>query len=410
MKKGIQVLSVVGAFILLVIGIFTAVFGEGTAVIPAIMLILSVGLLLLSAFIAKRPQAFGKMWRIVCIVLAGIFALISVLSMSFSFNTKGTPIADIDKKVEIWGKNIPGNSTKSKLDDMNINKNARTLGATLNFIGAIVGEEYKDVEKELDTFSYIHGIKVGYEKETYEDTPFLIPYIVEHSDSAVIVVPGGGYGYKSIEGGNGEGKDVALALNQKGISAFVLWYRSNPYQFPIPQLDLQRAVRYIRYNAETYGIDPQKISLIGYSAGGYQIGSFINQYRGVDAFPDGYIKDDIDKTDDNVNAAAMIYPALTFRYNVPMLFCAFNDDDVRSETKRKELLNETDLALNFNSKDIKQLVCYGTKDGMVGMNGAKAYIRAAKIVNTDITELSAKDQDHGFAQKYYMESFLKLIV
>ena len=96
-----------------------------------------------------------------------------------------------------------------------------------------------------------------------------MPWVGENSIGAVIVLPGGGYGYKSMDGATYEGQDIALALNEAGFSAFVLHYRSNPYEYPIPQLDLHRAVRYLRANAEDFGFNPANIGLIGFSAGGY---------------------------------------------------------------------------------------------------------------------------------------------
>lgn len=408
MKIVIKIISFIAAVILLVVGIVVALFGEGSIAIPIVLIIASAALMIVAGFLGKKRIVL----RVLSVVGAIVFALTGGLLTNFAFNYKGAPVADYDNRVEIWGDNIPGNSTKSKLDEMNYNKNARLLGATLKFIGSIAGDEYKDAEKEIDTFTYVHGIKGGYEKETFEDVPYLIPYTVENSDEAVIVICGGGYGYKSIDGGTDEGKDVAVELNKQGVNAFVLWYRSNPYERPIPQLDLQRAVRYLKYHANDFGINTNKISLLGFSAGGYQVSSFINQFMGKEnQFPQGYTPDEIDSVDDNVKVAAMIYPALTYRHNVPMLFSSFNDEDVRNETKREELLKLTDLTAveNFDSKNTKQLVAYGTKDSLVGMDGAKAYIATAKAAGTNITEVMAKDQDHGFGTKYYLDEFLKLV-
>ena len=55
-----------------------------------------------------------------------------------------------------------------------------------------------------------------------------------------------------------EGEQIAELLNEAGISAFVLWYRSYPYREPIMFLDAQRAIRYIRYHAADFGVDPKK--------------------------------------------------------------------------------------------------------------------------------------------------------
>ncbi|WP_155594032.1 alpha/beta hydrolase [Lysinibacillus cavernae] len=344
----------------------------------------------------------------------GILALIvglgyAILEINPLGNKPGKPVADIERKVEIWGEEVVGNHAGSKLDDMNIKGNPNRLLATFKFSTNIVGEKYKDNEAAIDTFTYVHEIKGGYEKSTYEDEPYLIPYTMSNSDSAVIVIPGGGYGYKEMDGGTAEGKDVAESLNKAGINAFVLHYRSNPYEWPIPQLDVQRAVRYLRYHANDYGIHPDKIGLIGYSAGGFQTGSFINLIQGENLFPDSYQLDVIDAVDDQVASAAMIYPALTYRYNVPMLFASFNDEDVRNPEEREELLNQTDLSQHFSTATIPQFIAYGTNDLAVGVKGPQEYIQAARVAGADVTEIVAEGQNHGFKQEHYMREYVEWV-
>ena len=58
-------------------------------------------------------------------------------------------------------------------------------------------------------------------------------------------------------------------MNSIGLDAFVLEYRVSPNRFPIPLLDARRAVRYVRKNAEAFGISPNKIAVMGSSAGGH---------------------------------------------------------------------------------------------------------------------------------------------
>ncbi|HCW53327.1 MAG TPA: alpha/beta hydrolase [Clostridium sp.] len=313
-------------------------------------------------------------------------------------------VADYDKRIKIWDK-VAGNSSRSKLDDMNIDKNR--LVSNEEFAKAIVGDKFSNKEKIIDTFTYLYEIKGGYEKETYEDEPYLIPYLVDSSDEAVIIIPGGGYGYKSMDGGTEEGKDVAYTLNKNGISAFVLHYRSNPYEYPIPQLDVQRAIRYLKYHSFDYGINPDKIGLIGFSAGGTQVGCFINKIRGKDLFPEGYITDEIDKVSDTISNAAMIYPVLDYYHNIPMLFSLFNDKEVRNKQKRIELLKEMDLKKYITSEDIPQLVAYGTNDSIVGSEGAKSYINIARKKGTNVKEISVEGGGHGFSQECYMNEFLR---
>lgn len=355
------------------------------------------------------------MLKIIGIALIGILA-ISEIIIFILIKAKLLPgdikteVADIERKVIIWGKTIPGNSKKSKLQDMNIDYNeTNPILAHIKFTSALVNKDYKDEEQIIDTFTYLYEIKAGYEKETYEDEPYIIPYLVQNSKIAVIVVPGGGYGFKSMDGDKNEGQKIAKSLNKNGINAFVLHYRSNPYEYPIPILDLQRVIRYLRYHSEEYNIDKDKISLMGFSAGGNMIATFINKLQGKDMFPSDYEKDDIDRIDDYVLSAGMIYPALSYRANVPMLFCSFKSKDVKNEHKRNMLLDKTDLYADFNSSDIKQFIVYGTKDAMVGMEETKKYIKIAQDNKTNVKCIEAKNQPHGMSQKYYMEEYIKWI-
>ncbi|MGN0180723.1 MAG: alpha/beta hydrolase [Monoglobaceae bacterium] len=349
-----------------------------------------------------------KTTKIVLIVLAVIVAIVVVLTFVFLGALRkslSAPVADYDTRIEIWN-TVAGNSSHSKLDDMNIDYDGNLLISTMRFTDVIACEDYKDVERTIDTFTYLQAIKGGYEKETYEDQPYIIPYLVPNSKGAVIVIPGGGFAYKSMDGTTGEGKDIALELNEAGYNAFVLHYRSNPYEYPIPQLDVQRAVRYLRYHADDFGFDPDKIGMIGFSAGGNQVGTYINLIMGNDLSPDDYTPDEIDAVDDTVIAPAMIYPALTYNYNVPMLFSMFDDEAVRAESTRNELLNLMDLKQHINAAVTNQFISYGTKDGMVGMDGAIAYFDSARNSGVSVTVAVAEGKDHGYTFECYKEAYL----
>ena len=90
-----------------------------------------------------------------------------------------------------------------------------------------------------------------------EDRPTLTIYLPEPGKAVrtgVVVCPGGGYVHLAMKK---EGFDIAEWLNSIGIAAFVLKYRLGPrYHHPIEMWDGQRAVRYVRYHAKDYGIDP----------------------------------------------------------------------------------------------------------------------------------------------------------
>lgn len=100
------------------------------------------------------------------------------------------------------------------------------------------------------------------------------PAKVKTTEATFIVFPGGGY--SGLAGH--EGKDYAVFLNELGMDAFVLYYRVTPNYFPKPLMDARRAMRYVRANAARYGIDPERIAVIGSSAGGH-LAALVSNYR-----------------------------------------------------------------------------------------------------------------------------------
>jgi acetyl esterase/lipase len=102
------------------------------------------------------------------------------------------------------------------------------------------------------------------------DQPTLYSFIVpagRGAGTAVVVCPGGGYQHLSMEK---EGSDIARWLNSLGVSAFVLQYRLGPkYHHPIELGDAQRAIRTVRAKAADYRIVPDRVGIMGFSAGGH---------------------------------------------------------------------------------------------------------------------------------------------
>ena len=106
--------------------------------------------------------------------------------------------------------------------------------------------------------------------EEAEDIPTLTIYLPETSaanGAAVVVCPGGGYAHLAMDH---EGRQVAEWLNERGVAALVLKYRLGPrYGHPSPLMDAQRAIRYVRAHAGELGVDPSRIGIWGFSAGGH---------------------------------------------------------------------------------------------------------------------------------------------
>jgi len=82
---------------------------------------------------------------------------------------------------------------------------------------------------------------------------------------AVIICAGGGYAHRAPH----EGEPVARLLAEHGLAAFVCHYRVAPHRFPAPYADGTRAVRLVRSLADDYDVDPQRVAIMGFSAGGH---------------------------------------------------------------------------------------------------------------------------------------------
>ena len=118
----------------------------------------------------------------------------------------------------------------------------------------------------------------------------------------VVIFPGGAYSHRAPH----EGNDYAEFLAAHGIHAFVVAYRVAPHAFPLPLLDARRAVRFVRYHAESFGVDKDKIAVMGSSAGGH-LAALVSNYRKPVEF-EGI--DEIDKEDFLPNKQILCYPVI----------------------------------------------------------------------------------------------------
>ncbi|MES2377655.1 MAG: alpha/beta hydrolase [Bacteroidota bacterium] len=114
--------------------------------------------------------------------------------------------------------------------------------------------------------------------------PTLIPFLADKSNAtgtAIIICPGGGYGGLSMDN---EGYSIAKAFSQAGISAFVLKYRLPSDQIMVdktigPLQDAQAAIQMVRIRAAEWGVNPAKVGIIGFSAGGHLASTAITHFN-----------------------------------------------------------------------------------------------------------------------------------
>lgn len=121
----------------------------------------------------------------------------------------------------------------------------------------------------------------------------------------VVVMAGGGYTFKSTS----EGIVVAKKLNLAGINAAVLDYRIVPYSKDLIVGDAKRCIRYLRCHADEYGINPEKIGVMGFSAGGNL--AAMTGFLGDDG--DAASSDPVERCSSRPNAAVLAYAAVVLK-------------------------------------------------------------------------------------------------
>ena len=143
------------------------------------------------------------------------------------------------------------------------------------------------------------------------DIPTITPYLLTTTGTgagapALLICPGGGYGHLSM---NHEGEEYARFFNANGIVCFVLKYRlgTDHYHYPAMFLDVCRALRTIRARATGWGVDPNRVGVIGSSAGGHLASTLLTHFDTGDAAN----ADPIERQGDRPDLGILCYPVIT---------------------------------------------------------------------------------------------------
>ena len=157
----------------------------------------------------------------------------------------------------------------------------------------------------------IHRLWEGDAPGALGTAPEDIPTLTEISETkpsesraAFVVCPGGGYGGLADH----EGKPIAEYMESMGVKGFVLKYRLGPkYHHPVELGDVNRAIRFVRANAAKLGVDPARIGVLGFSAGGHLASTAVTYFDSgkTDA------SDPIDKVSCRPDLGVLIYPVIS---------------------------------------------------------------------------------------------------
>jgi acetyl esterase/lipase len=204
--------------------------------------------------------------------------------------------------------------------------------------------------------------------------------------AAVIVCPGGAYVRLAVAK---EGSDVTRFLNSLGVNAFVLKYRVAPYRYPAALRDVLRAVRFLRSNAATLGIDPARIGVFGSSAGGHLAASAATLF---DA-PEGKTGAELDAVSARPDFVALLYPVITMK---DPFAHAGSRDALLGPKPSKDLVRKNSLELHVTKETPPAFLVHTSEDQSVPVENSMAFYQALRSAGVPAEMHVYEKGPHGF--------------
>jgi acetyl esterase/lipase len=211
--------------------------------------------------------------------------------------------------------------------------------------------------------------------------------------AAVLVIPGGGYTFVSIDN---EGVQIARRLTARGYHVFVLTYRLPSEGWrnraDVPLQDAQRAVRVIRSLAARYGIDPSKIAAIGFSAGGHLAATLATD---VSELPRK--RDKIDSLSARPAAVGLIYPVISMsdRYTH-----AISRTALLGEGPTPDLIARRSPDQHVGADTPPIFLAHAVDDSRVPVDNSLLMLAALRIAKRPTEAHLFQEGEHAFAAGY----------
>jgi acetyl esterase/lipase len=208
------------------------------------------------------------------------------------------------------------------------------------------------------------------------DKPEMTFYRGGRNGTAVIIAPGGAYRNLSMEG---EGRQEAYWFNAMGVSAFVLKYRLAPYHHPAELNDAQRAIRIARARAQEFGIQPDRIGMMGFSAGGHLAATAGTHFDA--GKPDA--ADPVERVSSRPDFLILGYPVISFQAGVagPNVLNAYaaSGRNLLGDNPDQKTLDDLSNELQVTPQTPPTFIYHTTNDTLVAVeNSVQFYLALRK--------------------------------
>lgn len=202
--------------------------------------------------------------------------------------------------------------------------------------------------------------------------------------AAVIICPGGGYNFLVAQQ---EGHGVARWFNQHGITGIVLQYRLPKRRPMVPLLDAQQAIRLVRSRAKGWNLDPHKIGIMGFSAGGHVAATAATHFD----LGDGKSSDPIHRESSRPDFSILIYPVVSMG---PLSHLGSRMSLIGT-APTPELIKEYSNELQVTDKTPPAFLAHAKDDAKVSPENSRLFADALKAHNVPVEYLELPSGGHG---------------
>jgi acetyl esterase/lipase len=236
---------------------------------------------------------------------------------------------------------------------MKMNRFLTILFVQAAVFGACIAQQPIEMELWQDGAPESNGLTINERGDDFSIAKLYVyrPDRQKNTRAAVVICPGGGYANLAM---NHEGHDYARWLIDSGITAIILKYRRPNRNHFIPLKDAQRALRTVRAKAEEWDIDPAKVGISGFSAGGHLASTAATHFDTGNASA----ADPLDRLSCRPDFAILFYPVITMKeefahlgsrrnltgdgYNAELVKLYSNEDRVTAQTPPAFLITSDD--------------------------------------------------------------------
>ncbi|HVG15664.1 MAG TPA: alpha/beta hydrolase [Chitinophagaceae bacterium] len=229
------------------------------------------------------------------------------------------------------------------------------------------------------------GMFRGVTKPTLE---IYLPEKEAATGTAIIIIPGGGYGVVVY---NGEGISIAKQFAKNGVAAFVLKYRLPDDSIMLnktigPLQDAQQAIKFVREHASRWGIQTNKIGIIGFSAGGHLAATAATHF-------DKSIIDNANNTPLRPDFQVVVYPVISMQDS---LTHRDSRNNLLGKNPSRETIDQYSNELQVTNKTPPAYITHTADDKTVDVDNSIAYFQSLRHHNVDVEMHIYPRGGHGF--------------